>query len=273
METDRSSAQGRETADPQEPFRLEPGDVHVWLARIDDNVAPGDPLFADTLSDTELNRARQLLFDADRRRFLISHLLFRALLSRYLGRDARAIRLTHSPWGKPLLVDASGVDFNLAHSGGLAAYAFALHRQVGVDVERIRPTLDVKALAGRYFTPFEAQVLGETPEKERSARFFTYWVRKEAVLKGTGYGLRLSLSAVDVAGDQRDGGAVIAHVPVATPSDWQIMDLAAGEQHCAAVAVDRPPRCLSCRQISSESMLPIVDGQRLVSSSQAGALR
>ena len=204
------------------------GDVHVWLANLDD-AAVDAAVFAPILSNDELNRARRRLFEVDRRRFLLSHLLLRALLERYLGQDARAIQFTHSPSGKPLLVDAGGVDFNLAHSGGLAAYAFGRDRQVGIDVERIRPTLDVMALAERYFTPFEAQAIREASEQERLARFFTYWVRKEAVLKATGYGLRLSLSAVDVAGDRRHPSGLIARVPIGTRSDWQIVDLAAGD--------------------------------------------
>jgi 4'-phosphopantetheinyl transferase len=253
METARSLASSHASADPQEPFSLESGDVHVWLASLDD-VAVDDAVFAGSLSDEELNRARQLLFEVDRRRFLLSHLLLRALLSRYLGEDTHAIHLTRSPLGKPLLVDAARVDFNLAHSGGLAAYAFGLDRRVGIDVERIRPTLNVKALAERYFTSFEAQAIADNCERDRSARFFTYWVRKEAVLKATGYGLRLPLSAVDVAGNKRSDGA-IAGARVGTTSDWHIVDLAVGEEYCAAAAVDRPPRRLSCQRMSSESLI------------------
>lgn len=238
------------SAGPQEPFKLESGDVHVWLACLDDAVG-GEAVFAGNLSDEELNRAQQLLFAADRRRFLLSHLLLRALLSRYLAQDPRSINLTHGPWGKPRLVDAVGVDFNLAHSGGLAAYAFGRDRQVGIDVERIRLTLNAKTLADRYFTPSEAQAIGQTSEGGRTALFFTYWVRKEAVLKAIGYGLRMSLSAVEVAGDQRHGRGVVVRLPAGTSANWQVADLPAGEEYRAAVAVDRPPRCLSCRQIPS----------------------
>ena len=170
--------------------------------------------------------------------------------------------MTHGPWGKPRLVDAVGVDFNLAHSGGLAAYAFGRDRQVGIDVERIRLTLNAKTLADRYFTPSEAQAIGQTSEGERTALFFTYWVRKEAVLKAIGYGLRMSLSAVEVAGDQRHGRGVVVRLPAGTSANWQIADLPAGEDTRAAVAVDRPPRCRRAARYHQRSRSAIVDGPR-----------
>jgi 4'-phosphopantetheinyl transferase len=253
MENARSPADSHAPADPQQSFRLESGDVHVWLASIDGAILD-DAAFVGRLSDEELNRARQLVFDVDRRRFLISHLLLRALLGRYVGKDAATIQLTHSALGKPLLAEAARVDFNLAHSGGLAAYVFGLDQQVGIDVEQIRPTLDVQALAERYFTPLEARAIRETAEKDRPVRFFTYWVRKEAVLKATGYGLRVPLSAVDVTGDQSRGGAV-ARLRVGTTPDWHIVDLPVSEEYRAAAAVNQPPRRLSCQQMSSECVI------------------
>ncbi len=46
------------------------------------------------------------------------------------------------PNGKPVLsrkTDSLGLCFNLSHSHGLAMLAVALGREVGIDVERIRP--------------------------------------------------------------------------------------------------------------------------------------
>lgn len=242
------------SAGAQEPFRLKPGHVHVWLASLDD-AAADEAVFDGSLSDEERGRARQLLFAPDRRRFLLSHLVLRGLLGRYLARHPSAIHLTHGPWGKPRLVDPVGIDFNLAHSGGLAAYAFGRDRQVGIDIERIRPMLSAMTLADRYFTQFEAQALEQTSDAERTALFFSYWVRKEAVLKASGYGLHLSLRSVEVAGDQRQTRGVIARLPDGASATWQIVDLLEGGEYRAAVAVDRPPRGLSCRRISSEFLI------------------
>ena len=160
-----------------------------------------------------------------------------------------------------MLLDAVGLDFNMAHSGEFAAYVIALQRQVGIDVERVRADLNIESLVDRYFTPLEAQLVRQGAE-DPTTTFFSYWVRKEAVLKATGYALRFPLRSVDVARGASTSGEVFTHVPSWAISDWRIMDVPAGPAYRAAVAVDAAPRRLRCSRISAESVCAIVEAAR-----------
>jgi phosphopantetheinyl transferase len=64
---------------------------------------------------------------------------------------------------------------------GLALRAIA-QREIGVDVERIRPELADPRIGDRYFTPAEVLALRAVPETARPRRFLMLWTRKEAVL-------------------------------------------------------------------------------------------
>lgn len=99
--------------------------------------------------------------------------LLRAVLAGYLGTDPAGVELRRDANGKPFLAGlapheepASGsmpqLHFNLSHSGDVALIAVA-EREVGVDVERIRP--------------------------RRSTAFYEGWARHEATVKCLGTGL------------------------------------------------------------------------------------
>ena len=88
--------------------------------------------------------------------------------------------------------------FNLAHSGGLALYAFCLEDAVGVDVEEERELSDALQISERFFSPAERETLKSLPEERRIPAFFRCWSRKEAFFKAVGEGLSYPLDAFDV---------------------------------------------------------------------------
>ena len=70
----------------------------------------------------------------------------------------KPLNISYSEYDKPFLA-SSDLRFNLAHSGGLALYAFSLHSDIGVDVERERDLSDALAISERFFSPAEREVL------------------------------------------------------------------------------------------------------------------
>jgi 4'-phosphopantetheinyl transferase len=89
--------------------------------------------------------------------------------------------------------------FNLSNSQGVALYAFALGREVGIDIEKIRPEVAFEGIEDRYFSSRERQELRDLPEKLRPEGFFLCWTRKEAYVKARGDGLYLPLDSFDVS--------------------------------------------------------------------------
>jgi phosphopantetheinyl transferase len=109
-----------------------------------------------------------------------------AVLGAYLGAPPRLVRGEH---GKPRLEGAPALRFNLSHAGERWLLAVAVEREVGVDVEELRPRGDVRELADVGLPEEDvARVAAATPE-ERDAVFHRLWVRHEARLKCHGVGL------------------------------------------------------------------------------------
>lgn len=114
----------------------------------------------------------------------------RRVLSRYLDLPAADIGLASGRHGKPQLADPeSGLRFNLSHSGALALVAVSLGREVGVDVERLKPERDLVALAARALEPEEAEAVSAASGDDRARVFYGLWARHEARLKCLGVGL------------------------------------------------------------------------------------
>ncbi|HEX5038014.1 MAG TPA: 4'-phosphopantetheinyl transferase superfamily protein [bacterium] len=116
-------------------------------------------------------------------------LLRRALASR-LAADPGSLVIERGAHGKPYLGGAfrSGLAFNLSHSGDRLVIAIGKGRELGVDVELIRP-LESEALAERYFSKPESIVFRVTPPEKKEEAFFHYWTAKEAYLKAKGVGI------------------------------------------------------------------------------------
>lgn len=117
-------------------------------------------------------------------------LTLRQVLALYLDEAAEEIELTQGEHGKPrLAAEQPLLAFNLSHSADLALVAVARDREVGVDVERVKPDRDLVALAERALAPEAAAAVREAAEPERARLFYELWTRHEARLKCLGVGL------------------------------------------------------------------------------------
>lgn len=191
------------------------------------------------LSDEESARADRFIRDEDRQRYIFARGCLRLLLGRYLNVEPGIVALQVGPAGKPALcktTHGSDLSFNLSHAHGRALIAIAQGREVGVDLERIRPDVEVEKLSNRYFAPVEQTAIMQSAQEERPARFFRYWVAKEAVLKAQGVGLRsLSQCKVLLAADGA-GAEVLAPADSLRRDSWTICFLSCGAGWDGAVA-------------------------------------
>ena len=232
------------TPGPDCPLLAE-GAVHVWRADLE---AVTDDL-GGLLCGEERARAERFLRERDRKLWMRSRGVLRALLGRYLQVDARTLRFSPGAHGKPALIDdragssttqasvpasSARISFNLSHSGRLALYAFTPTAAVGVDVELVRRPIDVLAIARRTFGAAEAQRLEGLDQATREREFLRAWVRHEAELKCLGDGIGGASSGIGAAGTDIGG-----------PRPW-IAELEVGPRAAAAVAVELPPRELRC---------------------------
>jgi 4'-phosphopantetheinyl transferase len=219
--------------------RLELKAVHLWGIELD-----GSPRClercAQWLDDEEQQRAARLIREEDRRRYILAHAGLRAVLSRYLEIGPDVVSLYRSEAGKPSLTGESrgqpAIAFNMSHARGRALIAVSKGQEVGVDLERIRSDIEVAKLSERYFAPSEHAMIMQSTHEQRAARFFRYWVSKEAVLKAQGLGLQALSQCEILLG--ADGVSADVLVPMGSPlqSNWKVRLLACGEGWEGAVA-------------------------------------
>jgi 4'-phosphopantetheinyl transferase len=215
-------------------------DVHVWRAALEQPAEQVQKL-VQILSEDERLRAERFYFERDRKRFIVGRGLLRIILSRYTKLAAHQLRFSYGKRGKPALVTTgicSNLQFNLSHSEGLALYAITLDRQLGIDLEYIRPTTDVEQLSKRFFCPREYQVIRSLPPKQQQEAFFHGWTCKEAYLKATGEGLtQLEQVEVSLAIGEPAKLLSIAEDSQAT-TNWSLVTLFPGPGYMGALAVE-----------------------------------
>ncbi|MFQ5654391.1 MAG: 4'-phosphopantetheinyl transferase family protein [Planctomycetota bacterium] len=230
--------------EPPAALSLAIGDLHVWRASLD---LPdrSTARLASHLTPGEREGAERAISPTLRTRRVASRGILRALLGRYLERDPGDVELAIGEHGRPRLAagPAEGpISFNLSHSGGLALYAFARERTVGIDIENVRPTVDHQGVAARSFSAAERAVLSALPEDERLAAFFRCWTRKEAYLKAKGGGISLRLDGFDVSLAPGEPPALLAsRLEQEGPCRWRLIDIDAGPGCVAAVILEHCP--------------------------------
>jgi 4'-phosphopantetheinyl transferase len=165
-----------------------------------------------SLSEPERRRSERFASGRDSRRFIVARARLRQLLGLRLGISASAVGFSYGPHGKPQLsrqfTDAN-VRFNLSHSCDIAIYGFSIGRELGVDVEALRPLPDANDIATRFFSRTEHQAFSGLAAIDRTAGFFNCWTRKEAVVKALGDGLHYSLQDFDVSLAPGEGAKVL----------------------------------------------------------------
>ena len=225
---------------PTTDLTLRNDEIHVWLAALDVPDARMQELHCLLASD-EVERAGRFSFQSDRRHYVVARGLLRCILSHYTKMEPERLLFRHNSFGKPELNgehNKAVVSFNLSHSHGLALYAVTASRQVGIDLERIRPIAACEKIAKRYFSKWEYAEMAALPSSVWREAFLACWTRKEAYIKARGEGLSISLCrfSVSVAPDEPARLVEIMDEMDRT-SNWSLYSLIPAPGYIAAVAI------------------------------------
>jgi 4'-phosphopantetheinyl transferase len=188
----------------------------VWWATLSDV----RPEHTALLSPIERARRERYLRAADRDRFTLGVTMTRLVLGPLLGLPPAKVPLTRAcrdcgePHGPPAV--AGGPHLSVSHSGDRVAVALA-YGPVGIDVEERSRQLD-RAIERHVLAPAEAAAMNATADMAATndsaatddtddtdapaaghGDIFTYWTRKEALVKATGDGLRASMTEITVS--------------------------------------------------------------------------
>jgi 4'-phosphopantetheinyl transferase len=240
-------------------FLLANREVHVWQLSLDQSPATANRL-RQLLAANEEERARRFHFEVDRQHFIAGRGYLRIILSRYLKIGPEEIEFTYNDYGKPQIAASAAPDhplnFNLAHSRGIALYAFTHLGEIGVDIEYIRPEFPNEEIARRFFSASEVARLGDFPIEMRSQAFFNCWTRKEAFIKAKGVGLSMPLDQFDVSLDPAEPATLLrTRWNESEAAQWSLQAIETSPGYAAAVAVRAHDWQLRFRRVEEESLL------------------
>jgi 4'-phosphopantetheinyl transferase len=242
---------------PPTQIALCDGEVHVWRVLLDQSQETIECLVRLLVAD-EQARAGRFRFAKDRNQYIIGRGLLRVLLGRYLVHEPQAIKFHYSSYGKPSLDDAqTGLQFNLSHSHQMALLAFTRDRDLGVDIEYMRPDVEFEQLAQHFFSPSECAVLLGVAPALRKETFYNCWTRKEAYIKAHGKGLSMPLDQFDVTLRPGEPARLLqCRENPAEVARWELQALMPGEHYAAALAVEKtreqPAQRILCWDWSTE---------------------
>lgn len=219
---------------------LAEAEVHVWKfdLRLRDREAER---LKRLLARDELERATRLSQRSLRRRAIAARGRLRELLADYTDQAPAELIFEYGAHGKPYLKGSgpsSGVSFNLSHSKDVALLAIARRREVGIDVEYIKPGRNYAEVARYCFSQREQAQLTGIPAGKRLEAFFHGWARKEAFIKALGLGLAFPLDAFSVSLDP--GAAKLLEVRGGRQEAdrWRLIELQVGGPFTAALVIE-----------------------------------
>jgi 4'-phosphopantetheinyl transferase len=225
---------------------MEPGTCEVWWA----STAWMRPWHAEVLSDGERARRGGLWDPGQRAQYTVAAALLRLVAAPLTARAAASVVVDRScpscgrHHGRPRL-PGTGLHVSISHSGAMVAVAVSRAGEVGVDVQQI---------AGDSVDELSALVLAESEAGHVAAArdFFTFWTRKEALVKATGDGVTVPLPEVVVTPPGTPPRLLDYPRPGGLAA--QLRDLSPDLGYVGALAV-LSPRPVVVRERSAEQLL------------------
>lgn len=210
------------------------GTIHVRSLNLQRCKSEMD-LLARYLSASELDRAWRFHFQDDYDRYVAARACLRLQLGRFLDCDPKSLLFQYTSHGKPF-IENRGIEFNLSHSGDWVLFAFTRFREIGVDIERVRPISDMRDVAKQNFAASELARWEATPSQDWVQAFYRCWTRKESFIKAIGQGLSCPLDSFEVSFALHEPCCLMSvHGDHALAAPWWIADLPEFEGYAAAV--------------------------------------
>ncbi len=195
----------------------------AWIDRLADARA--------LIGDAERARVDRQRRTADREMHALAYAFHRMTAACATGLPPSRVPLVRDAMGCPRL-PGTPWHTSLSHADGAVAVALSLDGPVGIDLEAGAKADMLPALLDSVCTSSERRRLaGEGPRL--GASLLELWVRKEALLKATGQGMSLEMTAIDAP----------AETWLSLPGDGReirIRMLEAGPGHVAALASMAP---------------------------------
>jgi 4'-phosphopantetheinyl transferase len=196
------------------------------------------PDFTDLKSDlieflnaTELHRAERFYRELDKNRFIICRSILKIILAAHTTLEAKNINLDYHLNKKPYLASHPNLHFNVSHSEDRAVIAIS-QSKVGIDIEYIAEDFNFTNLLPDIFNDDEILAIQTAVDKKHA--FYTFWTRKEALVKALGKGIDEDFKDIP----SLDGEHTLNAALLKTPANWHMYSFDLAEQYLGAVALE-----------------------------------
>jgi 4'-phosphopantetheinyl transferase len=212
--------------------------VHVWQVNLKTLPANATKL-TGTLSSEELERAGKFKFQQDREHFILFHSQLRLILSKYYDCQPGEFIFRYNSCKKPLISNPEfeGLKFNMSHSEDLMLVGLCKHKEIGIDVEKVREVDELDNIANENFSAQEIKYLTDSSDKTNT--FFKIWTRKEAFIKAIGKGIHFPLKSfgIELTSPVSLEHLVILNHP-SWPDQWRTSELKVSDGYIASLAIN-----------------------------------
>ncbi|HEX9796567.1 MAG TPA: 4'-phosphopantetheinyl transferase superfamily protein [Anaerolineales bacterium] len=216
--------------------------IHLWFGKVGRGDLSSDEPPA-WFTRAEWDRWSSFSAPQARTRYLLRHLALRRVLGGWLGVPEDEVALSWLPSGQPQ-TDHQREGLQLAVSMASREDRVLLGAcwggALGVDFEPLRPLPDLTALALTALHPDERRSLARRQQARRAGFFLRLWVRKEALLKAAGVGLRSDPRQINVLGSPLRPAKVQVRLVTDEGSMWFVQDIAMAAGQLTAVCSDQP---------------------------------
>lgn len=217
----------------QPRITIDTGEIHLYVMDLGDLPYSESDLVACLNTEEEARASRFINPDYGMQYRCIRGML-RNLLAHYLNTSPAWIEFSYAEHGKPSLRDHPPLRFNLSHSSDMAAFAFCLAHEVGVDIEYMREQKNLAGMIRHVGSQQEQAELNALQEPEASQAFYRLWTRKEAFIKAMGRGLGMGLRSIHI-GCQVDPALRRVEYKGELLPEWFIQDISPPEGYKLAL--------------------------------------
>lgn len=186
--------------------------------------------FTKHLCESEKQRAQNYHFKKDSNRFIICRALLKFILARQTSEDISNICIKIDDNKKPYITSSHSLFFNVSHAENYAIIALS-NIQVGIDLEYKNKKFDFTEILPFTFSDLEIKTISKSTDK--TAMFYNFWTRKEAIVKATGQGISDHLSQIPVINGRH---FIDAHI-LNDINNLQVLSFNLDEDYIAAVAL------------------------------------
>lgn len=240
-------------------MKIEENETHIWFT-YDEEISHDFAFnnYVPFLSHQELEQYQKLCFDKHRHQYLVTRMLVRNVLSKYLkGIPAEDIDFMTNDYKKPYVLPEQlelPLQFNISHTEKMIVIAVSVGVETGIDVEYLDRNNSTFEIAERFFSENEYQYLKALPDDQKKQKFFSLWTLKEAYVKACGKGLYIPLDEFCFSYPSFD----TIDIDFSTyrhddPTNWQFWQIQPSKQHLVSLAVKQseqhPQNLVMCKTV------------------------